>query len=233
MLHMFIYIISFILFIYLGYFILMAVGIFKKNKDEIVSNKKNHFAIIIAARNEEEVIGNLIKSLNNQKYDKDKFDIYVVINNCTDNTLEVSKKAGAKIINCTEKVKSKGEVLKFTFDYLKDNKEIDAYVIFDADNVVHPLFLAKMNDTINMGYGVAQGFRDTKNISDSWLSSSYALLYYMQSLFINKSRYNLGKSSFLNGTGIMIKKSFIDKYGFVPKTLSEDIEITALCAING
>jgi cellulose synthase/poly-beta-1,6-N-acetylglucosamine synthase-like glycosyltransferase len=54
----------------------------------------------------------------------------------------------------------------------------------------------------------------------------------MQSLFINESRYKMGKSSFLNGTGFAIKKEVIDKHGFDPKTVTEDIEFTALCALN-
>ena len=160
------------------YFLVMATGVFGKKKEKINNSKKNHFAILIAARNEEEVIGNLIKSLKKQNYPKDKYDIYVIINNCTDNTLEVARDAGANIIECTEKVKTKGDVLKYTFNKLKDNKKIDAYVIFDADNVVHSDFLNKMNNSINAGYEVVQGFRDSKNVCDNWLSTSYALLYY-------------------------------------------------------
>ena len=228
-----IYILLFASLLYGLYFLVMASGIFKKGNVKVHSTKKNHFAVLIAARNEEEVIGNLVKSLKNQKYPKDKYDIYVIVNNCTDNTLDVAKKAGANIIECTNSVKTKGDVLKFTFDKLKNNKEIDAYVIFDADNIVHSDFLNKMNDSVNDGYEVVQGFRDSKNICDNWLSTSYALLYYLQSLFINKSRFNFGKSSFLNGTGFMVKKDVIDTYGFDPKTVTEDVEFTAICAING
>ncbi len=233
MVEIIIYVLLAFFLLYGIYFLIMATGFFKKKKKNIVGDKKNHFAILVAARNEENVIGNLIKSLKKQKYPKDKYDIYVIVNNCTDNTLAVAKKAGAKIIECTSNVKSKGDVLNYTFNRLKDNNEIDAYVIFDADNIVHSDFLDKMNDSINAGYNVVQGFRDTKNICDNWLSTSYAILYYLQSLFINKSRFNLGKSSFLNGTGFMVKKEIIDTYGFEPKTLTEDIEFTVMCAING
>ena len=58
-------------------------------------------------------------------------------------------------------------------------------------------------------------------------------MYYIQNLFLNKSRYNLGKSSFINGTGFVIKKELIDKNGYDPKTVTEDIEFVAMCAING
>lgn len=219
--------------LYLGYFLIFALGIFKKRKRKFINRDKNNFAVIIAARNEEEVIANLVDSLKKQNYPSENYKVYVIINNCTDNTESVAKQAGASIINCTCNVKSKGEVLKYTFEELKSDDSIDAYVIFDADNIVNKNFLNEMNNMLNQGYTVAQGFRDTKNLSDNWLSSSYAILYYLQSVFINKARYNLGKSSFLNGTGFMVKKEVIDKYGFDPITLTEDIEFTAMCAVNG
>lgn len=234
MLEKIIYILGAAFLFYAGYYLITSIGIFKKRK-KVTNNKddkKNFFAVIIAARNEENVIGKLIDSLKKQSYPSEYFDIYVIVNNCTDNTAIEAKKAGAKVISCTEKVSTKGEVLKYTFDLFKDNNKIDAYAIFDADNIVHHDFLAKMNDMINSGYSVAQGFRDTKNISDNWLTSSYAILYYFQSLFLNESRYNMGRSSFLNGTGFVIKKEVIDKHGFNPKTVTEDVEFTAMCAIN-
>lgn len=234
MLEKIIYILGVAFLFYAGYYLITSIGIFKKRKKVTNNNddKKNFFAVIVAARNEENVIGKLIDSLKKQSYPSEYFDIYVIVNNCTDNTAIEAKKAGAKVISCTEKVSTKGEVLKYTFDLFKDNNKIDAYAIFDADNIVHHDFLSKMNDMINSGYSVAQGFRDTKNISDNWLTSSYAILYYFQSLFLNESRYNMGRSSFLNGTGFVIKKEVIDKHGFNPKTVTEDVEFTAMCAIN-
>ena len=234
MLRTIIYILFSLSSLYGAYYLITASGILKRKKKKVIKEDKyNNFAIIIAARNEENVIANLVKSLKKQKYPKEHYNIYVIANNCTDSTSEVAKNAGATVIECTDKVKSKGDVLKFTFNHFKDSKDIDAYVIFDADNLVHPEFLSKMNETINEGYTVAQGFRETKNVEDNWLSCSYAMLYYLQNYFLNKSRYNLGKSSFLNGTGFMVKKSVIDEHGFNPKTVTEDIEFTAMCAING
>lgn len=233
MLKIFTYVVMITTSFYLLYFVVMAVGVFRRKKEKILTSKKNNFAVVIAARNEETVIANLVKSLKKQNYPEENYQIYVIVNNCTDNTEKVAKEAGAEIIVCTEKVKSKGDVLKFTFNKLKDNNDIDAYVIFDADNIVDRDFLNKMNDSLNMGYSVVQGFRDTKNIDDSWLSCSYAIMYYIQNLFLNKSRYNLGKSAFINGTGFVIRKDIIDKYGYNPKTVTEDIEFVAMCAING
>ena len=53
--------------------------------------KRDHkFAVLIAARNESAVIGDLIRSIRNQNYPQELIDVYVIADNCTDNTAAVS-----------------------------------------------------------------------------------------------------------------------------------------------
>ena len=89
-----------------------------------------------------------------------------------------------------------------------------------------------MNKVLNSGYRVAQSFRDAKNPSDNWLSGSYALFYLIQNVFFNHARMTFNGSSSINGTGFMIKKSYIDEVGFNTYSLTEDVEFTGLCALN-
>lgn len=221
------------LFYGLYYSLTGLYGFFKPKKFRIIPHDpKNKFAIIVAARNEEQVIGNLVTSLLECNYPKELYNVYVAVNNTTDNTAKVAKKAGGIVIDVKKKVKSKGEVLRYVFDILKKDKTIDAYIIFDADNIVHPDFLRKMNDALCCGYRVAQGFRDSKNISDNWISGSYSLYYYMQNFFFNRARMTMRQSASINGTGFMVKKEIIDEYGFETHTLTEDIEFTAICALR-
>ena len=209
-------------------------GFARNGRKQIKNHKpKTRFNILIAARNEGKVIGGLIESLKNQDYPKDLYKIYVIPNNCTDDTEEVARKAGAKIISCDVPVKTKGDVLKHVFAKFMDKDDFDAFAIFDADNIVDPNWLKEMNNTLLSGFNVAEGNRDSKNVSDNWLSGSYSLFYYMQNLFFNKARLNLGLSAAINGTGFVVKKSVIEKYGFDPKTLTEDSEFTAQCSLNG
>lgn len=216
------------------YFLFTGFFAFKKivpKKPKV--NYTNKFSILIAARNESMVVGNLVKSILVQNYNKDCFEVNVIANNCTDNTAEIALKSGANVIECTIPVKSKGEVLKWTFDKFKNRKDIDAYVIFDADNIVHPDFLKNMNISLNTGYNVAQGFRDSKNMKDNWLSGSYSLFYFIQNFFLNRSRKAMNLSASINGTGFVVKKDLIDRQGFNTVTLTEDVEFTGICAING
>ena len=232
--YQFIYYILFIpIFIYGLYFLITGLFSFRKKQNSIKHHKpKYKLAVLIAARNEEKVIKGLIDSLYKQKYPKNLYDIFVIPNNCTDNTELISKNSGAKIINCEIEVKSKGEVLEYVLNKLSNTNLYDAYIIFDADNIVHPNFLKRMNDTLCEGYELAQGFRDSKNPSDNWICGSYSLYYWGQNLFFNKSRMNINASSSINGTGFMIKDSIIKKFGFHTVTMTEDIEFTAQCAIN-
>lgn len=231
--YQFLYYILFIpIFLYGMYFLVTGLFTFKKNKKIKKYKPKYKLAVVVAARNEENVIESLIKSLKNQIYPKNLYEIFVFPNNCTDNTKGKAKIAGATVIECDKEVKSKGEVLKFAFNYLNSNYNYDAYIIFDSDNIVHPNFLKRMNDILCEGFLVAQGFRDSKNPKDNWICGSYSLYYWGQNIFFNQARMNINASSSINGTGFMIKKSVIDKYGFNTTTMTEDIEFTAQCAIN-
>ncbi len=230
----FIYYILFIITLLYGiYFVITGLFALKKEDEKPIYSyrARTKFAVLIAARNEALVIEDLIKSLKNQNYPDDLYDIYSLINNCTDNTLEVAKKAGSKIINIDIPVKSKGDVLKYTFKKLK-KKDYDAYIVFDADNIVHPEFLKLMNNTYLSGYKVAQGRKDSKNIEDNWLSASYSLFYYIQNFFFNKSRMRIHAAAAINGTGFMVAKSLMDE-GFEPQTVTEDIELSIQCVLKG
>jgi len=193
---------------------------------------KYKFAILIPSRNEEQVIGALIKSLQKQRYPEKLYDIYVMPNNCTDNTEQAARDAGAKIIPINIPVKVKADVLDYTIHKLNQQDDIDAYIIFDADNLVHPNFLARMNDALCEGVEVAQCFRDAKNMGDNWLTGSYTLFYFIQNFFFNRARMNFSGSAAINGTGFMIKKNVV-KNGFKTKTLTEDSEFTGQCALRG
>lgn len=225
-------IIMLLLVVYGLYFVITALFLFKKRKkDSIVSDKYSHFTILIPARNEEEVIKDAIQSFKRQKYPKDNYEIVVVINNTTDNTLDVCNAEGVRGILCERKIKNKGDALKEAFDRLKKEKT-DAYIIMDADNVVNDEFLGEMNKSLNEGTLVAKSSMDIKAKENTWVSSSYAIYFFIQSILYSIPRNNIGASCAINGTGIMIKKEVIDKYGFNVRTITEDLEFMTLCALN-
>lgn len=225
-------IISLIYGVYYG--ITSAFGLLRRRKpDYPLCPPKRRIAAVIAARNEEAVIGALVESLLAQKYPRELFDIYVIPNNCTDGTEKAARCAGAKIIPCTGPVHSKGDALRCAFAYLTAlENRYDAYCIFDADNLVDEMFFQAVNDAREAGVRVAQGYRDSKNPYDNWISGSMSVFYWFMSRFYNSSRASLGMSAALNGTGFMVADDVIEEMGWETVTLTEDLEFTALCALR-
>lgn len=213
----------------------MALSGLFKHKNLPQTDKKRRFAAIIAARNEESVIGNLIESLKLQDYPSDLLDVIVVADNCDDRTAEVAKKAGAIVYKRFNKAEiGKRFVLKFVFEKIFAERDIyDAFCIFDADNVVDPHFISAMNRAVSAGYSVAQGYRDIKNPEDTWVSGGHALFYWIQNRFYNYARSYFGLSVNINGTGYMVTTDLIKKYGFDMTTVTEDMEYSMQCVLTG
>ena len=115
------YILFIITLLYSLYFAVTGLFAFKKDDDRKIRSfrARTKFAVLIAARNEAQVVGDLVKSLKAQNYPDDLYDIYTFVNNSSDDTFDVAKKAGAKAIDVTVPVKCKGDVLKFAFAKLK------------------------------------------------------------------------------------------------------------------
>ena len=207
-----------------------------KLKDKPLKVKKDHrFMAIIPAHNEEAVVGNLIESLKNQTYDKDLYDIYVIADNCTDNTAKIAKEAGAIVYErYDETKKTKGYALNwFLQQKIAEDAPYDAFFVFDADNIVDKNFIKNMNKKLCQGEDVVQGYRDIKNPSDNWITAGYAIFYWQMHRFYHLARYNLGLSPLLNGTGFMVKFDVVKPQGWDTETLTEDIEFSLKRIIKG
>ncbi len=215
------------------YFILSLFGLFKYESFE-KTEPKNKLAAVIAARNEGSVIGLLIDSIKKTNYPEELLDVWVIPNNCTDNTEEIAREHGAKIYNPKLAVHSKGDALKEFFEYsIEENDIYDAFCIFDADNLVDADFFNRMNDVVESGELVAQGYRESKNPKDSWISGSQTIFYWITNRFLNCSRRNLKMSAVLNGTGFMVTSKLIKEMGFDTFTMTEDIEYSTQCLLRG
>lgn len=195
---------------------------------------KNRICALIAARNEEQVVGLLVDSLMKQHYPRELFEVCVVPNNCTDDTQGAAQRAGARILPCTQPVHSKGEVVRLALDQLMaEQPGYDAFCIFDADNLVDPDFFLVVNDALCAGEKIAQGYRDSKNPGDSWVAGCVSVFYWGMNRLYNRARDCLGMSAALNGTGFMMSSQLIREIGFDTHSLTEDLEYSAQCALNG
>lgn len=208
--------------------IISACALIKFKEKPILKYKKHKFMLIIPAHNESKVVGNLLESLNNLDYPKELYDVYVIADNCTDNTAEIARNNNAIVYErFNEQKKTKGFALQWFLDQkIKENADYDAFCVFDADNIVDSNFLNAMNKKLCQGEEIVQGYRDIKNPTDSWISAGYALFYWTMNRFYHLARYNLGLSPLINGTGFMVDFNLIKPTGWNTITLTEDIEFS-------
>ncbi|PFG17410.1 cellulose synthase/poly-beta-1,6-N-acetylglucosamine synthase-like glycosyltransferase [Propionicimonas paludicola] len=192
------------------------------------------FAVLVFARNEEVVIGQLLNSLNDQDYPSDAFQVFVTADNCTDRTAEIAREAGAVVYERSSGGPAgKGAALTWFFqEHFPEG--FDACVVFDADNVVDPGYLAAMNRQLAAGNPIAVGYRMGKNPSSSWVAGANTIFWLMQSRFIHLPRamWNLPCTT-VGGTGFMFSLSVLGNNGWQTSSACEDIEFTLKAIANG
>ena len=90
---------SFVFTLYFFYYAVYAVLSLRRGRPRRRCEPQTRFALVIAARNEECVIGQLIESLRQQDYPDELYEIIVAPNNCTDDTRGAARRAGARIFD--------------------------------------------------------------------------------------------------------------------------------------
>ena len=217
----------------------LVIGLVKRRRWKQAEAAQYHrYAAVISARNEAGVIGELIQSLKQQNYPAHLLDIYVVADNCTDDTAQVSRRAGAIVYErFNQSKKGKGYALNFLFRTLarEGRDQYDAYFIFDADNLVDPNFVLEMNKVYDQGgYGAITCYRNSRNFGANWISAGYAIWFLREARFLNFPRMLLGTNCHVSGTGFLISADVIrENKGWPYHLLTEDIEFSANSILEG
>ncbi len=193
------------------------------------------FAILIPAHNEQQVIGSLLANLQSLDYPRELYEVFVIADNCVDDTAALSRSCGVKVLerqSLTER--GKGHAIRWMLKNLGNYPEkFDAIVMFDADNLVSANFLQVMNDHLCNGDRVVQGYLDTKNPYDSWVSISMAISYWYTNRMWQLARRRLGLACALGGTGLCIESMLLQQIGWDGNTIAEDTEFGAKCVLSG
>lgn len=213
---------------------LSLFGLYKKKKREPFAPEKS-FAILVAAHNEEQVVGALMENLKHLNYPKELFDVFVICDNCTDSTADIVRSHGMNAcVRTNNKLRGKGYAIEWMLKELWDlPRQYDGIVMFDADNLAHPDFLIEMNNDLCSGAQVIQGYIDTKNPEDSWITAAYGISYWYCNRLWQLSRTNLGLANFLGGTGMCFDTKLLKEMGWGATSLVEDLEFTMRCVERG
>ena len=196
------------------------------------------YAVLISARNEQQVIAQLLDSIDKQDYPRELITVFVVADNCTDLTAEVAASHGAIVYRRSDmRHVGKGYALNYLLrqisrDFGQD--AFDGYFVFDADNLLKYNYISEMNKVFSARTPVVTSYRNSKNYGDNWISAGYSLWFLRESEFLNHARMLLGTSCAVSGTGFLFSREILKSCGgwhfFL---LTEDIEFTVHNVLDG
>jgi cellulose synthase/poly-beta-1,6-N-acetylglucosamine synthase-like glycosyltransferase len=174
----------------------------------VEKEKLNSIAVLIPAYKEDAVIKHIAIEALKQEYPANFFDVVVIADSLEESTLQKLRELPLKVIKVKFDKSTKVKSLNRAFAELPD--DYDLALILDADNIMEPDFLRKINSTYNNGHRVIQGRRVAKN-----LNTSFAILDALSEVINNhiyrKGHHALGFSSSLIGSGMAFDYSLLKK----------------------
>lgn len=143
--------------------------------------------VVIPCYNEAKGIGKVIHGFNREKllHHGYELEVLVVDNNSSDNTSEVAKKAGARVI--VEKTKGKGNAMRTGFKSLSDDTVYVAMI--DGDDTYSAKELYRLLEPLNSGFcnvvigsrlngKIKAGSMTTFNRMGNWIFSHLVRYFY-------------------------------------------------------
>ena len=211
------------------YTVYAIVGLFATRRFA-PARRQHRYAIVIAARNEEAVIGRLLESIRLQDYPSELLTVFVVADNCTDGTAQAARSGGAVCYErCDPDHRTKGYALEYLFSCIARDYGTDAfegYFVFDADNLLNRDYVSRMNEAFDAGERIVTSCRASKNFGDNWISASYALHWLRTVRMEHRARSVFGLATRIQGTGFLFASELV-KNGWHYTSLTEDRAFTA------
>lgn len=162
--------------------------------------------------------------------------IFVVADNCTDRTAEICRELGAVVCERHDEAHMrKGCVLEFLFRQIQRDHGIssfDAYLFFDADNLLARNFITEINRAFDACGEIAVGYRNTKNFDTNFISAGYSFHFYNSTVTMHRPRSLFGQSTHIAGTGFAVS-SALPSDGWHCICLTEDTQFCLTAVAQG
>lgn len=206
----------------------LAPVVLRKRKNQPATTYRK-FAIVIPAHNEEKVIEGTLRSAFSIAYPREKFDVIVVADNCTDRTAQIALAAGAIVFQRFDpKRGGKGYALNWIIPQILERLPApgyDACVFVDADSVISENFLEEMNNALESGQRIIQARDLVRDSSNSWRVQLMLIAFLLQNYIRPLGKARLGFSVPLKGNGMCFAADVLRTLRWDETSLGEDLDM--------
>lgn len=189
------------------------------------ADDSTRFDIVVPAHNEASGIGATVASLRQMTYPTDRFRILVVADNCTDDTAQRARDAGAQVLerrHATER--GKGYALAHAYAHSLADGFAQMVVVVDADTSVSPNLLTAFSSRVVRGAQAVQAEYGVRNANASWRTRLMVLALTMFHTVRSLGRERLGLSCGLRGNGMGFSSDLLRRVPPRAFSIVEDVE---------
>ena len=202
--------------------LLTAASFFRsRHRSPEPSKRLPQIAVVIPAHNERESIGRCLDSLSRCRRIQELAAVFVVADNCTDETAAIARAAGAEVMERNNtRLRGKGHALHFAFERLI-NRCFDAFLVIDADSEVDRGLIEEFAKAFDRG---ADAVQCSYQVSDPEKSPRLDLALRAFNVVRPRGRSRLGLSAGILGNGFALWRRVLETVPYTADSIVEDLE---------
>jgi GT2 family glycosyltransferase len=198
------------------------------------ASRRVRFDVIVPAHNEEAHIARTVASLRKLDWPHDHFRLYVVADNCTDDTALHARASGAHVIERDDPLRrGKGYALQLAFRTSGQLAWADAVVVVDADSEVSPNLLDAFAARIEAGADAVQARYGVLNPHASWRTRLITVAKACFHIVRSRAREVSELSCGIRGNGWCVTHCLLAEVPYAAFSLVEDVEYGVALALAG
>ncbi|MBD1822409.1 glycosyltransferase family 2 protein [Cyanobacteria bacterium FACHB-DQ100] len=200
-------------------------------------------SLMVAAKNEEAVVGRLVEMLCGLNYPNDRYEVWIINDNSSDQTAEILDQLATQYpqLNVFHRPANAGGGKSGALNQVLPLTQGEFIVVFDADAQVEPDFLRRVLPVFDRGdVGAIQvrkaiiqaepGFH-SKDANNFWIRGQMAEM--ALDAFIHQQRSVIGGLGELRGNGQLVRReALIDCGGWNEETITDDLDLTFRLHLN-
>jgi len=206
--------------------LLTLAGVLPARRDKQAAKQSRDWrvAFVVPAHDEEATIADCVESLLHCDAGLKRAEVFVVADNCSDQTPRLAAEAGANVLVRNDSTRrGKGYALDFAFKSLSA-RGFDLFIIVDADSSVTPNLVQDFVQAFDAGANAIQCRYKVRNASVSMRTRWMNIALMAFNVLRPRGRDRLGLSVGILGNGFALSQETLVRIPYDAISVVEDLE---------